>query len=63
MNKNEENNYKEYAKETTPDLWNRIDSNLPEGMYTKDSSLEENNTKEKDNAQTNETIETTSSKK
>lgn len=55
MNKNEESNYKEYAKETTPDLWNRIDNNLPEGMYTKDSSIGENNTKEKDNVQTNET--------
>lgn len=40
MNNNEENNYKEYAKETTPDLWSKIEDNLPDGMYTKDSSSE-----------------------
>ena len=40
MNKQEENNYKEYAKETTPDLWDRINNNLPDGMYTKDSSID-----------------------
>lgn len=38
MKNNEESNYKEYAKESTPDLWDRIDSNLPEEMFTKDSS-------------------------
>ena len=44
MNNNEEKNFKEYAKESTPDLWNKIENVLPEGMYTKDSSNEDNTT-------------------
>lgn len=44
MNNNEENNFKEYAKESTPDLWNKIEEGLPNGMYTKDSSNEDNTT-------------------
>ena len=44
MNNNEEKNFKEYAKESTPDLWNKIENGLPEGMYTKDSSNEDNTT-------------------
>lgn len=45
MNNNEEKEFKEYAKETTPDLWDKIEANLPEEMYTKDSSLDANTTK------------------
>lgn len=44
MNNNEEKNFKEYAKESTPDLWDKIEKGLPEGMYTKDSSTEDNTT-------------------
>lgn len=44
MNNNEENNFKEYAKESTPDLWDKIEEGLPNGMYTKDSSNEDNTT-------------------
>ena len=42
MNNNEEKKFKEYAKESTPDLWDKIEKGLPEGMYTKDSSNEDN---------------------
>ena len=51
MNHNEENNFKEYLKDTTPNLWAKIDSKLPSGMYTKDSS---NNTL--DNNISNQTL-------
>ena len=44
MNNNEEKNFKEYAKESTPDLWNKIEEELLNGMYTKDSSNEDNTT-------------------
>lgn len=37
MNPNEEKNFKEYLKDNTPDLWAKIDSQLPSGMYTKNS--------------------------
>ena len=54
MNNNEEKNFKEYAKESTPDLWNKIENGLPEGMYTKDSSNEDNTTSDNTSKNSNE---------
>lgn len=55
MNNNEEKEFKEYAKDSTPDLWDKIEANLPEGMYTKDSSSD-NNITSKDNTDSDNNI-------
>ncbi len=47
MNPNEEKEFKEYLKDNTPDLWAKIDSNLPAGMYTK-NSLDTKSTSQKE---------------